>query len=162
MKGSCIKLSEPLRPKEIDKTDDPRYSAYYQMIGHPTKSCYILKDHIQTLMDTNILKLRPEQKQVSANMTSCIHIDLAPPMVTEVESIPQAELRILNLDAGNRNEKGHVSIPTPDEGRMWVHPHLLFANNWSSNTFLKPGGGARKRKAMARERSSQYPSFAMW
>lgn len=92
-------------------------------------SYYILKDQIQTLVDANNLKLWPEQMQVSANMMSCIHIGPAQPMVTEVETISQAELRFLNLDAYNKNEKGHVSITMPDGGCLWVHPHFLYAND---------------------------------
>lgn len=32
-------------------TDDSKYSSYHQLIGHPTRACYILKDQIQILVD---------------------------------------------------------------------------------------------------------------
>lgn len=93
MKSGCIKLLEPWRLEEVDKTDVPKYYACHRMIGHPTRSCHILKDHIQALVNTDILKLRPKQKWDFANMTSCIHIGSASPVITEVEPISQAKLR---------------------------------------------------------------------
>lgn len=53
------------------------------MLNHPTKSRYILKDQIQTLVDVQVPKLHPEQKTVMANMTTCLHIGQTPPIVTE-------------------------------------------------------------------------------
>jgi len=40
------------------------------MLGHPTKNFYIFKDVLQSLIDAEVLKLRPEQKKVNANMTA--------------------------------------------------------------------------------------------
>ena len=40
------------------------------MLGHPTKNYYIFKDVLQALIDAEMLKLRPEQKKVTANMTA--------------------------------------------------------------------------------------------
>lgn len=57
MKGKCIKLPKPRRLKEIDKTDDSKYYAYHRMIGLTTKNCYILKYHIQILVNEDILKI---------------------------------------------------------------------------------------------------------
>lgn len=42
------------------------------MSGHHARNCYILNDQIQMLVDVGILKLRPEQKTVTANMTTCL------------------------------------------------------------------------------------------
>jgi len=39
------------------------------MLGHLTKSCYVFKDILQALIDAEVLKLRPEQKKVTGNMT---------------------------------------------------------------------------------------------
>lgn len=41
----------------MDKTYNPKYCANHQMICHPTRSSYFLKDQMQTLVDANILKL---------------------------------------------------------------------------------------------------------
>jgi len=43
-KSNKLKLPEPKRPEEVDKTDDPNYCLYHRMVGHPTKACYIFKD----------------------------------------------------------------------------------------------------------------------
>ena len=69
-KSNRLKLPEARRPEEVGKTDNPNYCLYHRMLGHPTKSCYIFKDILQALIDAEVLKLRPEQKKVTANMTS--------------------------------------------------------------------------------------------
>jgi len=58
------------------KTDDPTYYLYHMMLGHPTKNCYIFKDVLQALVDAEVLKLRPEQKKVTANMTATHRFNL--------------------------------------------------------------------------------------
>ena len=68
-KSNRLKLSEARRPEEVGKTDNPNYCLYYRILGHPTKSCYIFKDIFQPLIDVEVLKLCPEQKKVTANMT---------------------------------------------------------------------------------------------
>ena len=39
------------------------------MLGHPIKSCYVFKNIVEGLIDAEVLKLRTEQKKVTANMT---------------------------------------------------------------------------------------------
>ena len=67
-KSNRLKLPEARRPEEVGKTDN--YCLYHRMLGHPTKSYYVFKDILQALIDAKVLKLRPEQKKVTANMTS--------------------------------------------------------------------------------------------
>ena len=69
-KSNKLKLSEIKHLEEVGNTDDPSYCLYHRMLGHPTKNCYIFKDILQALIDVEILKLRPEQKKVTANMTA--------------------------------------------------------------------------------------------
>ena len=69
-KSNRLKLLEARRPEEVGKTDNPKYCLYHRMLGHPTKSCYIFNKIFQALIDTEVLKLHPEQKKVTANMTS--------------------------------------------------------------------------------------------
>jgi len=69
-KSNKLKLPKARHPKEVDKIDSPNYCLYHRMLGHPTKSCYIFKDILQALIDAEVLKLRPEQNKVTANMTS--------------------------------------------------------------------------------------------
>ena len=61
-------MQEPRHPEEVGKIDNPSYCLYHRMLGHPTKNCYIFKDVFQALINAEVLKLRPEQKKVSANM----------------------------------------------------------------------------------------------
>jgi len=69
-KSKRLKLPEARRPEEVGKSDNPNYCLYHRMLGHPTKSCYVFKDILQALLDAEVLKLRREQKKVTANMTS--------------------------------------------------------------------------------------------
>ena len=68
-KSNKLKLPETRCPEEVRKIDDPSYCLYHRMLGHPTKNCYI-KDVLQALIDAKVLKFRPEQKKVTANMTA--------------------------------------------------------------------------------------------
>jgi len=69
-KSNRLKLPEARRSEEVGKSDNPNYCLYHRMLGHPAKSCYIFKDILQALIDAEVLKLRPEQKKVTANMIS--------------------------------------------------------------------------------------------
>ena len=64
-----LNLPKARRPEKVGKTDNPSYCLYHRILGHPTKSCYVFKDILQALNDAKALKLRPEQKKVTANMT---------------------------------------------------------------------------------------------
>ena len=65
-KSNRLKLPEVRRPEEVGKSYNPNYCLYHKMLGHPTKSCYVFKDIFQALIDAEVLKLRPEQKKVTA------------------------------------------------------------------------------------------------
>ena len=86
------------------------------MLGHPTKSCYIFKDVFPALIDAYLLKLRPEQKKMTTNMTAIAplqfgwHLPLAP---ISVVPIPKGELRVINADLHHQEEKGLVPVLTP-------------------------------------------------
>jgi len=69
-KSNKLKIPEARRPKEVGKTDDPNYCLYHSMPRYPTRRCYIFKDVFKALIDAEVLKLRPEQKNVTVNMTS--------------------------------------------------------------------------------------------
>jgi len=68
------------------------------MLGYPAKSCYIFKDILQALIDAEVLKLRPEQKKVTANMTSFLQYGVYPPMPARVIPILEGELRVISTD----------------------------------------------------------------
>src|SRR2546430_2154564 len=69
-KGGQLKLPKPKNPKEVGKTDDPRYCLYHRELGHPTKNCWSLKDKLHVLVNAGALRLKTEQKTTTANMTS--------------------------------------------------------------------------------------------
>jgi len=95
------------------------------MLGYPTKSCYIFKNILQALVDVDVLKLCPEQKKVTANMTSFIQFGVQPPTPVGVVPIPKGELRVVNTDPHHQQKKGLISVPTHQGEIMWVHPDLV-------------------------------------
>jgi len=83
------------------------------MLEHPTKSCYIFKDILQALIDAEVLKPRPEQKKVTANMSSLLQFRVQSPMPVKVVSISKEELRVVNTDPHHQQEKGLIPVSTP-------------------------------------------------
>jgi len=81
-------LPEARHLEEVGMTDDPSYYLYHKILGHPTKNYCIFKDVLQDLIDVEVLKLRSEQKKVTANMTA----------TTGVVPIPRGELRVIKTD----------------------------------------------------------------
>ena len=75
------------------------------MLEHPTKNCYIFKNVLQALINADILKLRPEQKKVMANMTSFQFEKELPSVPAGVVTIPKKELRVINTDPHKKRER---------------------------------------------------------
>jgi len=69
-KSNKLKLLPIRHPEEVRKTDDPSYCLYHKILGTLPRNCYIFKDVIQVLIDVEVLKLGPEQKKVTTNMTA--------------------------------------------------------------------------------------------
>ena len=118
------------------------------MLGHPTKSYYIFKDILQTLIDAEVLKLHPEQKKVTANMTSFLQLRNQPPTLAGVVPIPKGELRMVNTDPHHQQEKGLVPVPTPQGESMWVHPDLVEGQQWVTLPTGSPKAKQELRLAM--------------
>jgi len=98
------------------------------MLEHPTKNCYIFKDVLQALIDAEVLKLHPEQKKVTANMTTISPIQFGwnlPLAPTGVVPIPKGELRMINTDPHNQREKCLIPVPTPQGETMWVLSDII-------------------------------------
>ena len=141
-----MKLPEARRPEDIDKVDDLNYCLYHRMVGHPTKNCYIFKDVLQALIDAEVLKLRPEQKQVTANTISIQFRDM-PPVPAGVAPIPQAELKLVNVVPYCCSEKGLTPIPAPRGEIMWVHPDLIKYQQWTTISRRRPRAKLRSSHA---------------
>ena len=71
-----LKLPEARYPKEVGKIDDPNYYFYYMMYWYLTKIWYIFKDILQTLVNAEVLKLRPEQKKMTVDITATTPFNL--------------------------------------------------------------------------------------
>src|SRR4051812_24574592 len=107
-KDGQLKLPEPRNPEDVGKTNDPRYCLYHRALGHLTKSCWSLKDKLQALVDTGVLRLKTKQKTATANMTSCIQFGQSPPTPISVYPIPAVEMRIINSGPHRQQKKGLV------------------------------------------------------
>jgi len=94
-------------------------------VGHSTKSCYIFKDALQALIDVDVLKLYPEQKKVTANMTSLQFGRYLLSVPAGVIPILKRELKVVNIDPHHKKEKGLVHVLTPRGEIMWVHPNII-------------------------------------
>jgi len=64
------------------------------------------------LIDAKVLKLRPEQMKVKANMMLFLQFGVQPPTPVGVVPIPKGELRVLNINPHHEQEKGLVPVPT--------------------------------------------------
>ncbi|KAM1813802.1 hypothetical protein ACFX11_027549 [Malus domestica] len=49
LEKKVISLPECKRPKEMNRTDSPRYCKFHRFISHPTEKCFVLKDLIMKL-----------------------------------------------------------------------------------------------------------------
>jgi len=65
------------------------------------------------LIDAEVLKLRQEQKKVTANMTSFLQFGDQPLTPARVIPIPKGELRMINTDPHHQQEKGLMPNSTP-------------------------------------------------
>ncbi|KAL8151477.1 hypothetical protein V2J09_021285 [Rumex salicifolius] len=54
MIAKLLTLPEPKRPKEVGKTDDPKYCPYHRLISHPITNCYVLKDIIERMINKGV------------------------------------------------------------------------------------------------------------
>jgi len=159
-----LKLPEARRPEEVGKTDNPNYCLYHRMLGYPLKSCYIFKGILQALIDAEVLKLRPEQKKVTANMTSFLQFGNQHPTPARVVPILKGELRMINTNPHHQQEKGLMPIPTPQGEIIWVHPDLMKSQQWTTVTYRKSKGKAKASPcnvvcASSRKAETDVPSL---
>ena len=63
--AKSIKLPEPKRPAEVNKTKEPNYCRYHRLLGHTLKDCYILKDIIQEMINNQEIEI---DSSASANV----------------------------------------------------------------------------------------------
>ena len=95
------------------------------------------------MIDAEVLKLRPEQKKVTANMTSFLQFGVQPPTPVGVVPIPKGELKVVNIDPHHQRKKGLVPIPTHQGEIMWVHSDLVEGQQWTTVTNRKSRGKAK-------------------
>src|SRR4051812_37577997 len=78
-------------------------------------------------------------------MTSCLLFGQSSPTPTTVFPIPTVEIRIINLDLHQQQEKKLVSTPIPGGGIMWIHPDLLNDVRPWTTVFRKKARGKSKQ-----------------
>ena len=86
----------------------------------------IFKDVLQALIDAEVLKVRSEQKKVTANMTATSPIQFGrnlSPSTNWSGFHPERGLKVINTDPCNE-EKGFILVPTRRE-TMLVYPDIV-------------------------------------
>jgi len=89
-----------------------------------------------------MLKLRPGQKKVTANMISLAPLQFGrdlPLAPIGVVPIPKGELTVINIDPHNKKEKGFVPVPSSSE-IMRVHPDIVKSQQRTTVTNWKSKG----------------------
>ena len=87
-----------------------------------------------------MLKLHPDQKKVTANMTFIQFGRDLPLAPGRVISIPKGKLKVINTNPHHREEKGLVLVPTPHGEIMWVHRDIIQRQQWTTVTRKKSKG----------------------
>ena len=64
-----IELPEYRQPEDIGKVDDPNYSKYHRIIGHPVQKCFVFKEQIMKLAKENKIDLDFNEVVGSNHMT---------------------------------------------------------------------------------------------
>src|SRR3954469_8602076 len=78
-------------------------------------------------------------------MTSCLQFGQSPPTPTAVFPIPTVEMRIINSDPHQQQEKGLVSTPVPRGGTLWIHSDLLDdVRQWTMVSCKKSRGKSKQ------------------
>ena len=86
------------------------------------------------MIDVKVLKLRPKQKKVTANMTLFLQFEIQPPTPAGVVPIPKGKLSMINTDQW---EKNLIPIPTPQGETIWVNLDLKEGQQWTTVTNRK-------------------------
>src|SRR5436189_3032138 len=136
-----LKLPEPRNQEDLDKFDDPQYCAYHRGLGHPTKSCWVLKDKLQTLVDAGFLRLKTERDTATAIMTPFMPSGHPPSDSSALIPISVAEIQIVNSgERSNRTPRGGGPPPRRNQD-----PHAkketLAADTQQASSPIPTGGG---------------------
>lgn len=85
--AKAIKLPEPKRPAEVDKTNDPQYCRYRRIVSHPLKDCSVLKNIIQEKINNHEIEVDSSSKQQTAT-SNIIECGFSPSVPLSEEVIP--------------------------------------------------------------------------
>ena len=58
MATKAISIPEPKQPKEVNKTNDPRYCPYHRIISHSIKDCCVFKDIIEDMIRRGEIEIK--------------------------------------------------------------------------------------------------------
>jgi len=60
-----IELPESKRPKEIERTNDPKYCRHHRIISHPMEKCRTFKERVMQLAKEEKITLGGEDSEES-------------------------------------------------------------------------------------------------
>ena len=80
LEKGVIQLLELKRPKDVQRTTNPKYCHYHRMVSHPLEKCITLKERIMQLVEDGviILNLDNELRQITfyAKQGDCLVFNL--------------------------------------------------------------------------------------
>ena len=102
------------RPCQDGRTNDPNYYPYHQMISHPLKECFILKEKIQDMLTKGIIQLDQKYDTASVNMVAFGSFE---PVNIEPIRSKTVEFWLINkVESSN----GLVAVTTTFGETIWV------------------------------------------
>src|SRR3954465_5329117 len=129
----------------MDKDNDPQYCAYHRGLGHPTQSCWTLKDKLQTLVDAGVLKLKTEQDTAAANMTPFMQSGHPPSDSPALIPIAAAEMWIVNSDEKNNKTPRGGGPPLRRVQDPHAKKETLAVDTQQASSSRPTGGGCMSR-----------------
>ncbi|XXG42025.1 hypothetical protein AAC387_Pa01g2379 [Persea americana] len=115
-----LTLPDPKRPRDVGKTNDPRYCPYHQMVSHPLNQCFVVREKINEIWKNKVITFDKNYRSASVNMVSYGQTSKSPK-----EKITTS-FKVIKM---TQTSQGLVPFPTPEGQPIWVHPDLLEDEN---------------------------------
>ena len=80
-----IKLPECKRPKEMGRTNDPKYYIYHRVVSHPVEKCFVLKDLILRLAKEGKILLDLDETTKANHVTFAVRSPISVKSTTPME-----------------------------------------------------------------------------
>ena len=176
MKEKAIKLPEPKRPSEVDKTDDPKYCPYHRIVSHPLKECYVLKNVIQAMIKNGelVIEESSSSKEVAATSNTISLVEDDKDNSVPTVSLPEGAIRVaFQVDGEVSYAYAYASMPRagnpgiPTFYEVMTEPNLNVWNDTlgseveSANESQTHVSKRTKKMLLATAKSSKRPNVVV-